>query len=234
VESANVSARLTEGLARAQAHWGSAQAGAGTAITVTLTREAGTLATDVAQEVGKRLGWPVYDRQLLEHIASEKGLRLSILERVDEKPQSWLQKVIDDALGVPSISDVTYARFLVETVLSLSRLGHCILVGRGGGHLLPHERTLRVRLVAPREHRIAVMARRLGLSHDEAARHVDTTDRDRTTFVKTHFFRDPNDVHQYDLLLNTARWSAAECAELIVEAVRRMERHTGRAEGSRQ
>jgi cytidylate kinase len=226
MDRTNSVARLTEGLARAQAHWGSAQGEAGTAITVALTREAGTPGTSVAQEVGNRLNWPVYDRELLEHIANETGLRLSILERVDEKPQSWLQKVIDDALGVPTVSDVTYARHLAETVLALSRLGHCVLVGRGGAHLLPPERTLRVRLMAPREHRISVIAHRLSLSHDAAARHVDTTDHNRNTFVKTHFHRDPSDVHDYDLLLNTARWSVAECAELIIEAVRRMERHT--------
>src|SRR5262249_39564776 len=119
------------------------------------------------------------------------------------------------------------------TALALSRLGRCVLVGRGGAHILPHDTTLRVRLVAPREHRIAEAARRRGLPPDEAARYVDATDRDRTAFVKAHFHRDPTDPSQYDLLLNTARWSVSECAEMIVEAVRRLERHPGAArEGS--
>jgi len=42
-------------------------------------------------------------------------------------------------------------------------------------------------------------------------------------FVKDHFYKDATDPHRYDLILNTSRWSEAECAEFIVQAVHRIE-----------
>src|SRR5438309_857102 len=70
---------------------------------------------------------------------------------------------------------------------------------------------------------------RLGLTRQAAARWVEQTERDRTRFVRDYFLKDPTDPHHYDLTLNTSRWSVPECADLIVEAVRRVEARLARA-----
>src|SRR6516225_6675923 len=62
---------------------------------IALSREAGTPASAVAQEVGRLLGWQVYDRQLLEEIAQDMGLRTNLLESVDERRQSWLTEAME-------------------------------------------------------------------------------------------------------------------------------------------
>jgi len=208
-------ARLTEGLARAQSLWQSAKGQAGQALTIALNREAGTQGTTVAQAVGARLGWPVYDHELLEHIAREKGLRLSLLESLDEKPQSWFLECIQAFVG-ESLGESGFVSHLVETIVSLGRLGRCIIVGRGAVHLLPRETTL--------NDRIAAYAQHFGVAREEAARQVETQDRQRASFVQNHFHKDVADPHNYDLILNTARWSVEECADAIVEAVNRLQR----------
>ena len=74
--------------ARRQAEAAAARAGQASlaeAWTVALAREAGTQGTAVGHEVGRRLGWPVYDHELLERIAQEMGLRTNLLESVDER-----------------------------------------------------------------------------------------------------------------------------------------------------
>ena len=45
------------------------------AFTIAVSREVGTRGSSVAEEVGKLLNWHVYDRDLLENIAHEMGLR---------------------------------------------------------------------------------------------------------------------------------------------------------------
>src|SRR5215831_13637330 len=70
------------------------------AFSIALSREAGTPATAVAQEVGRLLGWQVYDRQLLEEIAQDMGLRTNLLERLDERRQGWLSGAIKSLLSV--------------------------------------------------------------------------------------------------------------------------------------
>jgi cytidylate kinase len=175
----------------------------------------------VAQEVAKRLGgWLVYDRKLLEKIAEEMGFRTSLLESVDEKRLSWLEESLGGFLSAPSVTTSAFGRQLIRTVLALSAHGECVIVGRGVAFLLPHESTLRVRLVAPLEHRIAIESQRSGISRKEAAARIDKTDRARVQFVRDHFSKDTTDPRHYDLVLNTSVFSVAECADLIAQALK--------------
>jgi cytidylate kinase len=220
--------RLTEALAGAQQHW-RRQAAAGpiskvaAGVTIALSRESGTSGSLIAHELGARLGWPVYHHELLEHIAQEMGLRVSLLRTIDERRQSWLRESLEAFSSVASVSESAYVCHLIETILSLGAHGQCVIVGRGAAHILPAQTTLRVRLVASLEDRITEVSHRHGVSRVEAARQIETTDRERNGFIKAHFLKNPTDVHHYDLLLNTWRWSAAETVDTIIESLRRLE-----------
>ena len=71
------------------------------ALTVAISRECGAGGTEVARQVGSRLNWPVYDRVLLERVASDAGVRTELLESLDEKHQSafaeWLYSLVAGA-----------------------------------------------------------------------------------------------------------------------------------------
>jgi cytidylate kinase len=200
------------------------------AFTIALSREAGTSGTAVAQEVGKRLGWQVYDHELLERIAQEMHVPVALLESVDERHQSWLLESVEAFLSAPEkseweplVTESAYVRHLVETVFALGVHGECVIVGRGAAFILPIESTLRVRLVAAVKERIATLSRNLGLPEKEAARRVRTIDRERIDFVQDHFLKDPADPRQYDLVLNAGRLPAALEAGLIIETLRHLQ-----------
>lgn len=227
--------RSVAALNQAQRHWNERRQAANTALagsqalTIAVAREAGTPGTSVAHAVGARLGWPVYDHELLELIARETGWRVRLLESVDEKKQSWLRESLEALSTAPAenndglVTESAYVHHLVETVLSLGVHGQCVIVGRGAAQLLPAATTLRVRLVAALSDRVAAVSQRLNLTRAEAERHVTETERERVRFVRDHFQKDPTDPRNYDLLLNASRWSVAECAELILHALHGME-----------
>jgi cytidylate kinase len=221
--------RSSEALMRAMHHWegqrqaagpGSAPAG----FTIALSREVGAGGTSVARAVGERLGWPVYDHELLEHIAREQNLRVTLLESVDERRTSWIEECMEAWGEIPAVSNSAYVRYLTETMLSLAAHGECVIVGRGAAQVLPPGSTLRVRLVAPPEQRVAWMMRERGLAQAEAARQVAHVENERTRFIRDHFQKDPTDVHAYDLVVNSGRLSVADCAGLIVDALHRLAR----------
>ncbi len=229
------SERLIEALAKVLQHWQSRRKAearqvddsgpSSRAFTIALSRESGARGTSTAREVGARLGWTVYDHELLERVAQEMKLRTSLLESVDERKVSWLQECVEAFASVPSVSGSAYVRHLTETLFSLAAHGECVIVGRGAAQILPAETTLRVRLVAPVEWRVVAMSRKLGVSREEAARQVETIDRERVRFVKDHFQKEATDPRQYDLVLNSSRYSVGECADLIVEGLRRLQAH---------
>jgi cytidylate kinase len=200
------------------------------AFTIALSREAGTQGTLVAQEVGKRLGWHVYDHELLERIAEEMGLRTALLESVDERRQNWLLESVEAFLSAPEqgdwgplVTESGYVRYLIQTVLALGVHGECVIVGRGAAFILPPATTLRVRLVGPVRERIAALGRKLGIPEPEAARRVRAIDRERGDFVLDHFLKNATDPRNYDLVLNALRFSAAGCAEVVVETLHRLQ-----------
>jgi len=184
-----------------------------------LAREAGAKGSTIAQAVGARLGWPVYDQELLQHIAQEKGLQARLLEALDEQYVDWMTSTMRRLCSVPTGDAYTYLKPLLQLFATLSSRGHCVIVGRGAAAVLPPETTLSVRLVAPRQNRIATIQEKMGLSAAEAERWVEKTDRERFRFMKEYFHRDPTDPCHYDLVLNVGRLSTDECARVIVEAL---------------
>jgi cytidylate kinase len=195
----------------------------GPALTIALSRQVGAGGTSIATEVGNRLGWPVYDHALLERIAHEMHLRTQLLESVEEHRTHWLTESLESFSQAPTISTNAYVRHLIQTVLSLGAHGSCIIVGRGSPYILPPATTLRVRIVAAREHRVLGLSRERGITRAEADAQLDQIDRERVAFIKDHFLRDPRDVQNFDLVLNSSSFSYAECADLIIEALQRRE-----------
>src|SRR5262245_31132412 len=100
---------MGDAVARALRHWHSPgkteAAGAPQTtrppLTIAISRQAGTQGPDIAREVGQRLGWPVYDRELVEMIAREMGLRTRLVESVDERHRNWLQEFWQELTSRP-------------------------------------------------------------------------------------------------------------------------------------
>jgi cytidylate kinase len=121
--------------------------------------------------------------------------------------------------------DGVYLRGLLGQLVSLGKVGHCVIVGRGAAQVLPDESTLSVRVIAPRRDRIASVEKRRGVSAAEAERWVDQHDSERLRFVKHHFHADPEDPMLYDLVLNSKRLTRQECATVIVQMAQMLEAH---------
>jgi cytidylate kinase len=225
------SERLADAMAQARQHWQArlarepldVEAVPPPPLTIALSREAGANGPAIAREVAKRLNWPVYDRELLERIAEDMGVRTSLLNSVDEKRANWLAECLQVFSSRPTVSQAAYVQHLVEVLLHLAAHGHCVIVGRGAAAVLPAATTLRVRLIGPRDERITAIQQRFGVTEAEAARWVDSADRDRVRFVREHFQKDPADPRHYDLVLNAMRLPVPGCAAVIVEALHRFQ-----------
>ena len=191
--------------------------------TITVSREAGALGNSVATEVGRRLGWPVYHREILDKIAKRLRRPASHLDSVDERPNSWLEETVFGLLAEHRVSVDGYFEHLITVVRGLGAEGRCVIVGRGANFMLPPDTTLRIRLVAFPQDRVREVARRRGLSPEEASAWVERTDRERGAFIERHFAKDVGLPLHYDLVLNMSRLSIDEGADIILQMLRRME-----------
>jgi hypothetical protein len=183
-------------------------------LTVAINRQAGSRGAEIARLAGARLGWPVYDHELLERIAAEKGLHARLVEQLDERRLTWLQSLVV-AYSRDGGREGAYLQALLELFGSLSKIGHCIIVGRGAAHVLPPETTLRVRITADRAARVEHVQKSQGMPHADAERWVNSTDHERQRFVRYYFRADVHDAMLYDLILRSDRLGGEETAALI-------------------
>jgi hypothetical protein len=186
---------------------------------VALSREVGALGETVAAEVGRRLGCPVYGREIVDKVAAELHQPVELLRRFDEKPTFWVEEWASHFSSPQHVVGVdTYVRYLIATVRAIAEMERCVIVGRGAPFVLNPARTLRVRLIAQRADRIRVIERRRHVNASEAITWIDRTEKERDDFIRRNFGIDPGDPHLYDLVLNTSRLTVAECAEHIAQA----------------
>ena len=187
--------------------------------TIAISREEGTPAVEVAAEVGGRLGWTAYDREIPACIARELRLSVESVEQIDERGQSWLLDCMQAFLSRRELSDSRYFRCLISVIRSLGEQGCGIIIGHGAAHILPPRYTLRVLLVGDREDRITAVSRRSHLDRRAAARELEETSHARRRFIREHLHTDPTKARHYDLVLNTSQWSPPDCADFIFAAL---------------
>ncbi len=190
-----------------------------TPITIAISREYGAGGSVIAQAIADRLDWPIYDRELVEKIAADSGVRSQLLDQLDERQPNWLTECLESFNEEKPMSGVGFAIRLREILLALYFHGSCVIVGRGAAQVLPAKQTLRVRLIAPKLYRVQQATDRLGISCG-AAHEVTERDRQRNAFVKHYFHQDPADVHGYDLVIDTSRFDTTDCLELILMALK--------------
>jgi cytidylate kinase len=99
--------------------------------------------------------------------------------------------------------------------------GPVVVVGRGAQEMLAErEDALHVFCYAPRKALIARTMQREGVGAEEAARLVDSTNKERDQWVRLHWERDRRAHENYDLSVNTERLGIPGSAQLVVSAAK--------------
>jgi cytidylate kinase len=186
---------------------------------VAISREAGAGGGAIARLAATKLGWKVYDHELLEAIAHRMARPADEVRALDELAPSVVQDWLLPLREEHYAPQEAYLDHLAKLVEAIGRAGESIVVGRGAGFLLPRAETLSVRVVAPMKARAARLAERMGVSPRTARRAARDLDRRRAQFARTMYRVDPNDPHNYDLVLDTDSVGLPMAAELIVRAV---------------
>lgn len=186
---------------------------------VTISREAGAGGGEVARLVGERLGWDVLDKNLLDRVASRFHVPRPMLDLVDETKSNWVYDVLGTWMDSKLVPHEKYAAYVTRVVQAVAKSGGCVFVGRGAQFLLPREKVLAVRIVAPEKCRIARIAQQRKLSAAEARRWMIESDRGRRDFVAEHFHHAIDSPHLYDLVLNTERLEIGGAVALILAAM---------------
>ena len=186
---------------------------------ICISREAGAGGSALARIVGDRLGWKVYDDELIEAIAHRMEVPIDDVRALDEQAPSMVQDWLLPLREEYYAPQEAYLDHLAKLIEAIGRAGESILVGRGAGFMLPRETTLSLRVIAPMKVRAQRLAERMGVSVRTARRAARDLDRRRAQFDRTMHRANPSDPHNFDMVLDTASLSLEITAEIVVRAV---------------
>lgn len=186
---------------------------------LTISREVGSGGAEVARLVGLRLGWAVFDKELVEDLARRLELSPQMVELLDETRSDWFHETMLSLMNSRIVLQNNYLSMLGKVMHLAAYEGKVIFVGRGGHLLLPRDAGLRVRVIARREARLETYQAREGLEADVAERELDRLEAGRADFVRRHFRREPDDPYQYDMVLDSSMFGMEGCAELVCRAL---------------
>src|SRR5215472_10640360 len=102
-------------------------------LTIAVSREAGARGGTIARRVGRKLGWQVYDQELLEYMAQEATLSPGVLEVGPGGANDWAEKRLNDLTRDGTMSNDPSLVNLARVVLALAAEGRVVLLGRGAG-----------------------------------------------------------------------------------------------------
>jgi cytidylate kinase len=171
--------------------------------------------------LSQRLGWPVFDRNLLDCIAEHFNLPRMMLDLVDETHASWVYDVLGTWMDRKIVPHEKFVACLSRIIAEAARRGNGVFVGRGAQFLLPRQDTLTVRLIASPEYRLRQIMSRLGMNEPEARTHIREVECGRREFVERFFHRDLTDPHLYDLVINVERSGIEKAVNEIAAAIGR-------------
>ena len=186
---------------------------------VTISRQHGALGAAVAEGVAKRLGWALYDRELLEAVAADAHLQSRILQRFDERSLGQIDEWVAGLMGHGAAESHEYTRSLLRVLSGLGQMGRVVVVGRGAHRVLPAEQGLRLRVYAPLEQRVAWLMEHENLPRHLAHAKLDKLDKASEGWLHRTFRDRPAESCPFDLELNSGTLGVEHCVELAVAAL---------------
>ena len=182
---------------------------------ITVSRQLGSGGTAIAEALAQRLGYQLFDREIIDSVARESGVHRQIVDALDEKMRSGIEQWMDGVLHRRIFTAEEFIPALARVLITLARAGSAVIVGRGANFILAGEQALHLRVVAGREYRIGRVMRRLGAGREEAETRVHAADRERLRFIEKYLHREIDDPTAYHLILNPGELGHERTVDLV-------------------
>jgi hypothetical protein len=178
-------------------------------------------ARELAESVARRVGWQIFDRQILEALHRSDDLGKSVLESLDERSLNYREDWLYHLFVPDHVSSPGYVQRLSRLLFSLAIRGQGIFIGRGSSFVIPEEHRLSVLVLRNFENRLARWQEaNPNRESGEARRNLTRLDRERAEFIWRSFHRVVDDPLAYDLCVNLDSLDVEAATTVVVEALR--------------
>ncbi len=181
---------------------------------ITIEREYGCGAANIAGAIANRLGWKLWDQEITAEIARRLKCKQEMVAAREERLDSMFYRLIKAFMRgsfEPRIDtadlevlDAEHLAFLFEKVVNdIAEKGNCVIVGRGANWFLRHRNdAFHAFLYAPYEEKMRrILAS--GEAERDATQLLESVDRERAAFIRKYYGKEWPDRSLYNLMINT-------------------------------
>lgn len=194
-------------------------------IIITIGRQFGSGGKGVADALGRKLGIPVYDSELIAKAAQDSGFSADLFVQSDEKRRFFSLSAIfagnySDTENY--MSDKGLFKMQSETIRRIAEQGSAIIVGRCSDYILRDmEGVIDVFLTCPAEERAKRVSERAGISLEKAMDMVEKKDRDRAEYYNYYTFGNWGVASTYDICIDSSLLGIDGTADFIIDFARK-------------
>lgn len=193
---------------------------------INVGRQFGSGGRLVALALGRKLGIPVYDQELIAKAAEQSGFSKELFANSDEKRNLLaLSSFIVDIGRFGSadnyMSDNQLFVIQSNVIRSLADKGPAIFIGRCSDYILRDRKCLDVFVTATDEVRIKRVAERMNITPEQADSLMRKKDRTRETYYNYYTFGNWGVASNYDLCVDSSVLGIEGTADMIIDFCRR-------------
>lgn len=193
---------------------------------INVGRQFGSGGRLVALALGRKLGIPVYDQELIAKAAEQSGFSKELFANSDEKRNLLaLSSFIVDVGRFGSadnyMSDNQLFVIQSNVIRSLADKGPAVFIGRCSDYILRDRKCLDVFVTATDEVRIKRVAERMNITPEQADSLMRKKDRTRETYYNYYTFGNWGVASNYDLCVDSSVLGIEGTADMIIDFCRR-------------
>jgi cytidylate kinase len=199
---------------------------------ITISRQLGAGGAFVGQQLASRLNIFFADRDIVRYAANRLSTFEENLESREERLLSFWHSLLKtlpqkDVLTVPAVAsaleytDQELFDTKAEIIKKIVHEKSAVILGRCGHYILRDEPNhISVFLHADQEFRINRIQKLYNLQNDEATKMVEKSDKERAAYCKTFTHKEWMNATNYDLSIDTSKFSLEQTVELILQYIR--------------
>ena len=201
---------------------------------ITISRQFGSGGHEVGEKLARQLDVPFYDKALIAMAAKQSGLSEEVFANADETAtSSLLSSMVMGSYSfgarVPGINEmpINDKLFIIQSdiIKKAAAEGPCVIIGRCADYILrEHENCLNVFVHASKEERVRRSVAKKDCEERKASDFVTKKDKQRANYYNFYSNKRWDDLQNYDITIDTSRFTVDEAVELLMDAAKRLDR----------
>ena len=192
---------------------------------INIGRSFGSGGGSIGQAIGKKLGIPFYDNELISKVAEENGYSRNLFAGEEKRSLFSMSSFFASSrlsyMDSGYVNDDVMFNIQSEVIRGIADKGDAVIIGRCADYILREKKCLNVFIGAPEEFRIRRLMQEENLSEDEAEKLMRKKDRTRETYYNYYTFGAWGHASNYHLCVDSSVLGIDGTADYIIDFGRR-------------